>query len=77
VVRCVFDGVVVAATDLRWSGGGGCNGSELRGCGGEVLLWRCWIWRHRGVVDAVCDWFSSIRDSLTAYKSVEICRIRF
>ncbi|MCI84539.1 hypothetical protein A2U01_0105817, partial [Trifolium medium] len=24
-------GVVVAATDLSWSGGGGCDGSELRG----------------------------------------------
>ncbi|MCH98360.1 hypothetical protein A2U01_0019362, partial [Trifolium medium] len=50
-VRCVFDGVVVAATDLSWSGGGGgCDGSELRGCGGEVLMWRCWIWRRRDVV---------------------------
>ncbi|MCI95814.1 hypothetical protein A2U01_0117113, partial [Trifolium medium] len=28
---CVFDGVVVPATDLSWSGGGGCDGSELRG----------------------------------------------
>ncbi|MCI94425.1 hypothetical protein A2U01_0115723, partial [Trifolium medium] len=32
--------------DLRWGGGGSCDGSEkevMRGCGGEVLTWRCWI----------------------------------
>ncbi|MCI87040.1 hypothetical protein A2U01_0108321, partial [Trifolium medium] len=71
--------------DLRWGGGGcdgsvkgggggGYDGSEMEvmwGCGGEVLTWRCWIWRHWCVVDVVCDWLSSIRDSLTAYKSVE------
>ncbi|MCI49370.1 hypothetical protein A2U01_0070614 [Trifolium medium] len=38
--------VVAAATDLS------------RRCGGEVLLWRCWIWHRRCVVDVVCDWFS-------------------
>ncbi|MCI48463.1 hypothetical protein A2U01_0069706, partial [Trifolium medium] len=43
----------------------------MRGCGGEVLTWRCWIWRRHCVVDVVCYWLSSIRDSLTAYKSVE------
>ncbi|PNY04716.1 hypothetical protein L195_g001142 [Trifolium pratense] len=32
-VPCVLDGVVVAATDLSWSAGG-CDGYELRGCGG-------------------------------------------
>ncbi|MCI55442.1 hypothetical protein A2U01_0076693, partial [Trifolium medium] len=71
-------GMMVAALDLRrgWCGGG-CDDSEfevLQGCGGEVLTLRCCIWRHRCEVGAVCDWFSSIRDSLTAYKSVEICR---
>jgi hypothetical protein len=29
------------------------------------------------VIDAVCDWFSTILDSLTVFKSVEICRILF
>jgi hypothetical protein len=43
------------------------------GCSGEVLTWRCWIWRRRCVVDAVCDWLLTIRDSLTAFKYVEIC----
>ncbi|MCI50093.1 hypothetical protein A2U01_0071337, partial [Trifolium medium] len=27
--------------------------------------------------DAVCDWLTMILDSLTAFKSVEICRILF
>ncbi|PNX61054.1 hypothetical protein L195_g060478, partial [Trifolium pratense] len=31
------DGVAVAATDLSWSGGGGCDSSELRG----VVVWCC------------------------------------
>ncbi|PNX92026.1 hypothetical protein L195_g015156, partial [Trifolium pratense] len=64
--------------EMGWCGGG-CDGSELevlQGCGGEVLTWRCWFWHRRWEVDAVCDWFSSIRDSLTAYKLVEICRTR-
>ncbi|MCI26735.1 hypothetical protein A2U01_0047932 [Trifolium medium] len=68
--RCVLFLVVVVATDLRWSGGG-CDGSEMevmRGCGGEVLTWRCWIWRRRCVVDAVCDWRSKIQDSLTGFQ---------
>jgi hypothetical protein len=50
--------------------------TDLRS-GGGVLMWRCWIWRRRCVVDAVCDWLSTIRDSLTAFKSVEICWIFF
>ncbi|MCI54079.1 hypothetical protein A2U01_0075326 [Trifolium medium] len=48
----------------------------------EFLAWffsfglYCWYgWVE--VVDFVCDWPSSIRDSLTGYKSVEICRILF
>jgi hypothetical protein len=45
-------------TDLSWSGGGGCDGSEMRGCGGEVRTWWCWIWRCRSVVDVVCVWLS-------------------
>ncbi|MCI66679.1 hypothetical protein A2U01_0087937, partial [Trifolium medium] len=37
-VWCVFVGVVAAATDLSWSGGGGgCDGSVFRG-GVEVLM---------------------------------------
>ncbi|MCI39697.1 hypothetical protein A2U01_0060929, partial [Trifolium medium] len=44
-VRCVFDVVVVAATDLRWSGGGGCDDFELRGCGGEVSLYMVDLFR--------------------------------
>jgi hypothetical protein len=38
------------------------------GCGGEVL-------DLMYMVDTVCVGFSTIQDSLTAYKSVEICRI--
>ncbi|MCI35353.1 hypothetical protein A2U01_0056574, partial [Trifolium medium] len=49
-------GVVVAVTDLSWRDDGGCDCSELRGCG----MWRCWSWHRRGVVDAVCDWLSTV-----------------
>jgi hypothetical protein len=69
--------LMVAATDLRWvwwrrlrrCGGGDCHRSEMgvmQGCGSEVLMWRCWIWRLRCAVDTVCDWCFMIRDSLTA-----------
>jgi hypothetical protein len=77
-----------AATDLSW-GGDDRNGSAIgvvvaiatdlswRWCGDVAV--RCW----RGgvvsgaVVDVVCDWLSTIWDSLTAYKPVVICRIIF
>ncbi|MCI93516.1 hypothetical protein A2U01_0114814, partial [Trifolium medium] len=36
-VWCVFVGVMVAATDLSWSGGGGCEVLCLGG-GVEVLM---------------------------------------
>jgi hypothetical protein len=32
-----------------------------------------WIWRRQYAVDVVCDWFSTILDSLTISKYVEIC----
>ncbi|PNX64442.1 hypothetical protein L195_g062117, partial [Trifolium pratense] len=47
----MFDGMVLTVTDLSWSGVGGCDDYELKGCGGEVLMWRYWIWRRQGVVD--------------------------
>jgi hypothetical protein len=67
----------VAGTVLSLSGGGGRDRSEMRGCGGEVLMWRYWICCRRYVVDVVCDWLLTVRDSLTAFKSVEICWILF
>ncbi|MCI00547.1 hypothetical protein A2U01_0021567 [Trifolium medium] len=42
-----------------------------------MVWWWCWIWCCRRVVDVVCDWFSMIRDSLTLFKSVEICMTLF
>ncbi|MCI56826.1 hypothetical protein A2U01_0078077, partial [Trifolium medium] len=51
----------VASSNLSWGGGGGCDEYEsevMWGCGGEVLMWMCWVWRRRCVVDIVCDWFS-------------------
>jgi hypothetical protein len=42
-------------------------------CGGDVVLWwwgGVWIWRCRCVVDVVCDWFSTILDCLTVFKSL-------
>ncbi|GAU49265.1 hypothetical protein TSUD_176260 [Trifolium subterraneum] len=54
-----------------------CDESEMIGCGGDVLTWRCWMWRRQYVVDVVCDWLLTVRDSLTAFKSVEICWILF
>jgi hypothetical protein len=62
---------------LSWRGGGGCDGYEMRGCGGEVLIWRCWIGRHWCVVDVVCDWLLIVRDSPTAFKSVKIIWVFF
>jgi hypothetical protein len=60
-----------------FDGARGCLGFRLmRG----IVMVRCycgdgWIWRHQGVVDVVCAGSASTLDSLTAFKSVEICRI--
>jgi hypothetical protein len=89
----VFTGVVVMAAMDLWWGGGGCDGSVMGivvvvvvvtdligGFSGGVVMrcWRgCWLWRCWCAVDAVCDWLFTIQDSLTAFKSVEICRTLF
>ncbi|PNY00641.1 hypothetical protein L195_g023926 [Trifolium pratense] len=48
--------LLVAAPDLSWGGGGGCDRSESKvmwGYGGEVLMWRCWVWHRRYVIDTI------------------------
>ncbi|PNX93940.1 hypothetical protein L195_g017104, partial [Trifolium pratense] len=82
-VFCVLGGDVVRRV-WRFLGGGGrlrvaggavddCAAGSLVAVGVVMGWWLAHWMRWVEVVDAVCDWPSSIRDYLTAYKSVEIC----